>query len=62
LISTDEIMMLAFYSEYSCNDEIQGKIDSILEKIENNISIDTYVGNRLLEYGKSMGWHEEDPK
>ena len=58
-LSTDEIVMLAYALEYECNDEIHNLLGIILEKIENGLHVDTYVGNRLSEYGHAMGWSKE---
>ena len=58
-LSSDEIIMLAYGLEYDYNGAIQNKINKILEKIENELHVDTYVGNKLFEYGRIMGWQKE---
>lgn len=58
-ISVDEVVMLAYAMEYGCNDGINGLVGAILEKIEHGLSVDTYIGNRLAEYGRIMGWSKE---
>lgn len=61
MLSSDEITMLAYALEYEseCSDEIYAHVNKILDKIENNLNIDTPIGNRISEYGKSMGWNKE---
>lgn len=58
-ITIDEIILLAYALEYDCNDNIQSKINEILEKVEQNIHVDAYVGSRLAEHGRIMGWSRE---
>ena len=58
-LSSDEVAMLAYALEYDVNDNIISSIGAILEKIEKGLHVDTYVGNRLIEYGKVMGWSKE---
>jgi len=58
-LSTDEIVMLAYALEYEHSDEVTNSVGKILEKIEKGLHVDTYVGNRLIEYGKIMGWCKE---
>lgn len=58
-VSADEVIMLAYAMEYGCNDGINDLIVAVLEKIEQGLSIDTYIGNRLAEYGRIMGWSKE---
>jgi hypothetical protein len=62
MINFDEVLMLAYALEYDCNKEIQDKIVKILEKVENEMSIDTYIGGRLAEHGRVMGWSKESSK
>ena len=59
MISSDEVLVLAYALEYDCNEEIQSTIGKILEKIEDKLSVDTYIGGRLAEYGRTMGWSKE---
>ena len=58
-LSKDEIIMLAYAVEYECNDEMHSVISDILEKIEHGLHVDTYVGSRLSEHGRIMGWSKE---
>ena len=58
-LSSDEVAMLAYALEYDINDNTISSIGAILEKIEKGLHVDTYVGNRLIEYGKVMGWSKE---
>jgi len=58
-LTTEEIAMLAYALEYEHNDNLNESVGSILEKIEKGLHVDTYVGNRLSEYGKTMGWSKE---
>lgn len=58
-LTQDEIVMLAYALEYNHNDDINNALGRILEKIEHGLHVDTYVGNRLSEYGKIMGWSKE---
>jgi len=58
-LTSDEIAMLAYALEYECNDGIQGLLNDVLEKIEHGLHVDTYVGNRLAEHGRIMGWSKE---
>ncbi|MBD3408513.1 MAG: hypothetical protein GF411_20485 [Candidatus Lokiarchaeota archaeon] len=58
-LSIDEIIALAYALEYEYNDEVHGLIGRILEKIEQGLHIDAYVGSRLAEYGRIMGWSKE---
>lgn len=58
-LSQDEIILLAYVVEYEHSDEINNLIGAILEKIEQGLHVDTYVGNRLAEYGRIMGWSKE---
>jgi len=58
-LSSDEVAMLAYALEYGINDNAISSVGAILEKIEKGLHVDTYVGNRLIEYGKVMGWSKE---
>jgi len=58
-LMAEEIMLLAYALEYECNDNFNDSINSILEKIEQGIHVDAYVGSRLAEYGRIMGWSKE---
>lgn len=58
-LKAEEVIMLAYALEYEHNDNLNNSITSILEKIEKGLHVDTYIGNRLNEYGKIMGWSKE---
>jgi hypothetical protein len=58
-LTSDEIILLAYVLEYDCTDGVHGQVAQILEKIENELHVDTYVGNRLSEHGRIMGWSKE---
>ena len=58
-ITNDDIILLAYALEYECNDKVQSKVNKVLEKVENQIHIDTFIGNRLCEYGRIMGWSKD---
>jgi len=58
-LTSDDIALLAFALEYDVNDNTVGALGDILEKIEKGLHVDTYVGNRLAEHGKIMGWVKE---
>ena len=58
-LSEDEIVMLAYALEYDHSDEVTNSINAILEKIEQRLHVDTFVGNRLSEYGRIVGWSKE---
>jgi len=59
MLTQDEIILLAFALEYDCNDKMQKRLASILEKVENNLHVDAVIGHRLYEHGKIMGWSKE---
>jgi len=58
-LTPDEVVMLAYAVEYEYNDDFANSINAILEKIECGLHVDTYVGGRLFEHGKVMGWSKE---
>lgn len=58
-LTSGEVVMLAYAVEYECGDDVNDSISNILEKIEQGLHVDTYIGNRLAEYGRIMGWSKE---
>lgn len=56
----DDIILLACAVEYDLNGTALSKLQNILERIEHQIADeDSFVGERVYAYGRSMGWIKE---
>lgn len=59
-LKPEEIILLACATEYELSGQAVGRLQKILEKVENNIADENHVGGRILSYSQSMGWIKEN--